>query len=111
MLIYRKNPPHGWALPGGFLDYGETLEQAAVREAAEETSLNVELVRQFHSYSDPRRDPRKHTITTVFIARAQGEPRAADDAAEIGVFAINELPSDMAFDHATILDDYIHGRY
>lgn len=111
VLIYRKNPPHGWALPGGFLDYGETLEQAAVREAAEETSLNVELVRQFHSYSDPRRDPRKHTITTVFIARAQGEPRAADDAAEIGVFAINELPSDMAFDHATILDDYIHGRY
>jgi len=111
VLIYRKNPPHGWALPGGFLDYGETLEEAAVREAAEETSLKVELVRQFHSYSDPRRDPRKHTITTVFIARAEGEPQAADDAARIGVFALDELPSDMAFDHAAILDDYIRGRY
>ncbi len=74
VLVYRKNPPHGWALPGGFVDYGETLEEAAVREALEETSLRISLIRQFHTYSDPARDPRHHTITTVFIASASGEP-------------------------------------
>ncbi|MBI3354842.1 MAG: NUDIX hydrolase, partial [Nitrospirae bacterium] len=74
VLIRRKNPPHGWAIPGGFVDYGESLEYAAVREAREETSLNVELIRQFHTYSDPRRDARLHTISTVYIARAKGEP-------------------------------------
>ena len=111
VLIKRKNPPYGWALPGGFVDYGESLEEAAVREAREETSLEVELLRQFHTYSDPGRDPRFHTLSTVFIARAQGEPRPADEATEIGVFKSESLPKDLAFDHARILEDYFEERY
>jgi 8-oxo-dGTP diphosphatase len=111
VLIQRKNPPPGWALPGGYVDYGESLEEAAVREAREETSLDVKLVRQFHSYSDPSRDPRQHTITTVFIGRAEGEPAAADDAKEVGVFSREDLPRDLAFDHEQILRDYFEGRY
>lgn len=111
VLISRKNPPHGWALPGGFVDYGESLETAAVREAKEETSLDVELVRQFHSYSDPSRDPRQHTITTVFIARADGSPVAADDAREAVIITGSTLPGDIVFDHADILKDYFKGRY
>ena len=111
VLIKRKNPPLGWALPGGFVDYGETLEQAAVREALEETSLQVELTRQFHAYSDPQRDPRGHTITVVFTAKASGEPRAADDAQEIGVFQADALPSPLAFDHRQILTDYFSRAY
>lgn len=106
VLIERANPPFGWALPGGFVDYGESLETAAVREAREETSLDVELVRQFHSYSDPDRDPRQHNITTVFIARANGAPKAASDAKNFGFFQENSLPENMAFDHAVILQDY-----
>lgn len=111
VLIKRRNPPYGWAIPGGFVDYGETLEDAAVREAAEETSLAVTLVRQFHTYSDPARDPRKHTVSTVFIASARGVPAAADDAAEARVFGIDELPDPMAFDHADILRDYRERKY
>ena len=111
VLIERKNPPPGWAIPGGFVDWGESLEEAAVREAGEETSLNVTLIRQFHTYSDPWRDSRHHTITTVYIAAAEGTPRAADDAATIGVFTGDTLPSPLAFDHATILDDYFSKRY
>lgn len=111
VLIKRKNPPYGWALPGGFVDYGESLEEAAVREAREETSLEVELLRQFHTYSDPGRDPRFHTLSTVFIARSSGEPRPADDATEIGVFKRESLPKDLAFDHARILEDYFEERY
>jgi ADP-ribose pyrophosphatase YjhB (NUDIX family) len=110
VLIERKNPPYGWALPGGFVDYGETLEEAAVREAREETSLVIELVRQFHAYSDPRRDPRGHTITTVFIARATGKPVARDDARAIGVFARDEVRFPLAFDHRKILDDYFASK-
>ena len=106
VLIKRKNPPFGWALPGGFVDYGESLEAAAVREAREETSLDVRLVSQLGAYSDPRRDPRHHTISVVFVAEADGRPRAADDAAEIGVFDRETLPEGMAFDHAEILQDY-----
>jgi 8-oxo-dGTP diphosphatase len=106
VLIRRKNPPPGWALPGGFIDYGESAEAAAVREALEETSLNVQLIELLHVYSDPQRDPRKHTIATVFIARAQGTPYGADDAAEAAVFYEQTLPSPLAFDHAQILHDY-----
>jgi 8-oxo-dGTP diphosphatase len=112
VLIKRKNPPHGWALPGGFVDYGESLEQAAVREGLEETSLKVELVRQFHTYSDPSRDPRQHTVTTVFIARpVGGELMAADDAAEAQVFNQDALPDQIAFDHRKIIEDYFTSKY
>ena len=111
VLIKRKNPPFGWAIPGGFVDYGESLEQAAIREAAEETTLKVTLKRQFHTYSDPKRDPRHHTISTVFIASAEGEPVGQDDAAEAAVFSQNEIPEDMAFDHKTIIEDYFSDKY
>ncbi len=106
VLVRRANPPLGWALPGGFVDYGETLEAAACREAAEETGLAVELLRQFHTYSDPSRDPRQHTISTVFIARAAGAPRGGDDAAEARVFPLEALPEPLCFDHARIIDEY-----
>jgi ADP-ribose pyrophosphatase YjhB (NUDIX family) len=106
VFIKRKNSPRGWALPGGFVDYGEALEAAARREAKEETGLSVELVRQLHTYSDPARDPRHHTITTVFIARATGTPVADDDAEEIGIFTKENLPQPLMFDHAKILADY-----
>ncbi len=108
VLIERKNPPHGWALPGGFVDYGESLEEAAVREAKEETSLDVQLIEQFYSYSDPRRDPRHHTISTVFIATAGGEPEGADDAKTARLFSEKNLPSPLVFDHERILRDYFH---
>ena len=106
ILIKRKNPPFGWALPGGFVDYGESLEEAAIREAKEETSLEITLTSQFHTYSNPERDSRKHTITTVFIAKAKGKPVAADDAQEIGVFTKDKIPQPLAFDHSDILRDY-----
>ncbi len=107
VLIERKNPPPGWALPGGFVDYGESLEQAARREAKEETSLDVELLGQLHTYSDPGRDPRLHTISTVFLARADGVPRAADDARAVKVIAARGIDLPLAFDHRKIIDDYI----
>jgi len=106
VLIRRKNPPYGWAIPGGFVDYGESLEEAAVREAKEETNLDVELVRQLHTYSDPKRDPRHHTISTVYIAKGNGTPQAKDDAAELGIFDASNLPDEIAFDHRSILKDY-----
>ena len=110
VLIKRKNPPYGWAIPGGFVDYGESLEQAAVREAKEETNLDVKLVRQFHTYSDPKRDPRHHSISTVYIAKAKGIPKAKDDALEIGVFNSSNLPDEIAFDHRSILRDFFKSR-
>jgi 8-oxo-dGTP diphosphatase len=106
VLIERRNPPLGWALPGGFVDYGESLEAAAVREAAEETSLEVRLVEQMHTYSDPNRDPRHHTVSTVFIAKADGVPKAADDALKARVFNAENLPAPIVFDHPAILNDY-----
>lgn len=106
VLIERKNPPHGWAIPGGFVDYGESIEMAARREALEETSLEIDLVEQFHVYSDPKRDPRQHTISVVFIATATGEPKAADDAKAVGVFELWEIPENLCFDHDQILKDY-----
>jgi ADP-ribose pyrophosphatase YjhB (NUDIX family) len=106
VLIKRRNPPYGWAIPGGFVDYGESLEKAAMREAKEETNLEVNLVRQFHTYSDPKRDPRHHSISTVYIAKAEGKPQAEDDALEIGIFNESNLPEEIAFDHRSILKDY-----
>ena len=111
VLIERKNPPYGWAIPGGYVDYGESLEECAVREAKEETSLDVELLRQFHTYSDPRRDKRHHSISTVFIARAKGAPIGADDAGKAGVFSKGNLPKNIAFDHRQILTDYFDSKY
>ena len=106
VLIKRKNPPYGWAIPGGFVDYGENLEEAAIREAKEETNLRVEIIKQFHTYSDPKRDPRHRSISTVYIAKAKGIPKAKDDALEIGIFNELNLPDEMAFDHRSILKDY-----
>jgi len=106
VLIKRKNPPPGWAIPGGFVDYGETLERAAVREAKEETALDILDLRQLHAYSDPARDPRHHTVSVVLVAQGRGIPKAADDAKEIGLFDRDSLPDPLAFDHRKILDDY-----
>ena len=106
VLIEREKSPLGWALPGCFVEYGESLEAAAVREAREETGLEVNLLGQFHSYSDPGRDPRQHVITTVFVARGTGTPKAADDARSLAIFDLEELPSPLAFDHTQILQDY-----
>lgn len=105
VLIERKNEPLGWALPGGFAEYGESLEQTAVREAREETGLNIRLVGQLHTYSEPGRDPRMHTTSTVFIATADGEPKAGDDAGKAVIFAKDELPP-LVFDHNKIVADY-----
>jgi 8-oxo-dGTP diphosphatase len=110
VLIDRANPPHGWALPGGFVDYGESLEDAARREAREETALQITLLGQFHTYSDPRRDPRQHTITTVYVAQGLGTPQAADDARGLAIFAPDQLPPVLAFDHRLILLDYLKVR-
>jgi len=110
VLIKRKNPPFGWAIPGGFVDYGESLEQAAVREAKEETSLDIQLKNQMFTYSDPKRDPRKHTISTVFIAKASGKPVAKDDAQDIEVFLKEEINFPLAFDHQKILSDYFERK-
>lgn len=108
VIIQRSNPPFGWALPGGFVDYGESLEEAVVREAREETGLDITQVKQFHTYSDPKRDPRFHAIGTVFIARALGTPKAGDDAAGLKIVKLSEIRKlELAFDHKKILEDYL----
>lgn len=106
VLIERKNEPKGWALPGGFVDYGESLETAARREAQEETGLEVSDLRQFGAYSDPARDPRQHNISVVFTAKATGTPTGGDDATHAQLFPLDALPSPLCFDHGQILDDY-----
>ena len=111
VLIKRKNPPYGWAIPGGFIDYGESAEVAARREAKEETGLEIKGLKQFHTYSDPRRDPRQHTISVVFVAEARGIPKAFDDAIDIGLFDQGTLPAELAFDHHQILNDYYSSRH
>ena len=111
VLIEQRNPPPGWALPGGFVEVGETLEQAAIREAKEETCLDVELLGQFHTYSDPKRDPRMHCISTVFVARATGTPRAEDDAKSVALYPKDQLPAVLAFDHRKILGDFLSSSW
>jgi 8-oxo-dGTP diphosphatase len=106
VLVERKNPPRGWALPGGFVDVGEAVEEAAMREAAEETGLEVLLKDLLGVYSNPVRDPRGHTVSVVFVAVAVGEPKAGDDAAALQLFVPDRLPEPLAFDHAEILADY-----
>lgn len=111
VLIERRHEPLGWAIPGGFVDYGETVETAAVREAKEETQLDVTLIEQFHVYSDPQRDPRKHTLSIVFLASAVGTPQADDDAKDLGLFCPWEAPTQLCFDHDLILRDYWQYRH
>jgi 8-oxo-dGTP diphosphatase len=107
VLIERRNEPMGWALPGGFVDYGESLETAAAREALEETGLTIGNLKQFGAYSDPQRDPRQHNISFVFTAEGEGKLEGGDDAASAKLFALDNLPSPLCFDHAKILRDYI----
>ena len=106
ILIERANPPYGWAIPGGFVDVGETMEQAAIREAKEEIGLDVILTILLGIYSDPRRDSRNHTVTAVYLAQASGTPQADDDAKNCGIFTFDSLPDKLAFDHAMVLSDY-----
>jgi 8-oxo-dGTP diphosphatase len=106
VLIERKNPPPGWAIPGGFVDVGERVEDAAIREMREETSLEVELVDLLGVYSRPDRDPRGHTVSIIYVGRAQGVPRADDDAKNAALFPPDAPPAPLAFDHAEILADY-----
>jgi len=111
VVIERSNPPFGYALPGGFVDYGESLEEAVKREAKEETSLDITEVKQFHTYSQPDRDPRFHTIGTVFLAKAKGKPKAGDDAAGIKIIKLSEIEKlSFAFDHKKILEDYLQHK-
>lgn len=106
VLIERRNEPYGWAIPGGFVDYGEMLETAAIREAKEETALDISDLRLLGCYSDPKRDTRGHNISTVYVAKATGTPQAGDDAAGLRVFPPEALPEPLCFDHAQILADY-----
>lgn len=106
VLIERKNAPYGWAIPGGFVDYNESLEAAARREAKEETNLDISELKQFHAYSAPERDPRGHTISMVFSAVGSGELCEGSDAKNAKVFSLMDLPGDIAFDHSEILEDY-----
>ncbi|MCX7910528.1 MAG: NUDIX hydrolase [Endomicrobia bacterium] len=111
VLIERKNPPYGWAIPGGFVEYNESLEHAAIREAKEETGLTVKNLKQFHTYSQPGRDPRFHTISTVFVAEADKLPKASSDAKKVVVATKEEILSDkypLVFDHKKILLDYLN---
>lgn len=110
LLVERKWPPYGWAIPGGHVDYGESCEDAALRELQEETGLRGTLSYQLHTYSAPSRDPRKHCVSVVYVVNADGEPEAADDAKAVRFWPLDALP-ELAFDHAQVLDDFRSGRY
>ena len=110
VLIKRRGTPSGWAIPGGYVDYGESVEAAAIREAKEETHLDVKLLRQLKTYSDPKRDPRVHTVSVVFEAQAEGVPVADDDAKDVGIFSKENIPTPLCFDHAKIISDYFNYR-
>ncbi len=104
ILVERKSPPLGWAFPGGFVEQGESLETAVVREAKEETGLDIEIVKQFHTYSEPKRDPRIHTISTVFVCKASGKIKSGSDAKNVKLFSLEKIPK-LCFDHEKILND------
>lgn len=104
VLVERLNEPKGWALPGGFVEKGESLEQAVVREAQEETGLTIKIEKQFHTYSDPNRDPRLHTISTLFICKAEGKLKSGSDAKNAKVFRLDQLPA-LCFDHGLMVAD------
>ena len=106
LLIERNHEPFGWAIPGGHVEYGESVETAAVREAKEETSLDVKLIKLLGVYSDPKRDPRKHTISMVYVAKAEGSPKAGSDAKSFKIYTKDNLPENLCFDHKKILEDY-----
>jgi len=110
VLIKRKNPPFGWAIPGGFVEYGESLEETAYREAKEETGLEVTDLKQLHTYSEPERDPRYHTVSTVFIANGKGRLKAGTDADDVRLFDLKKIPKNLVFDHGKILDDYLNHK-
>ncbi len=110
VLVKRKFRPFGLALPGGYVEYGESVEQAVIREAKEETNLDLVDLQQFHTYSDPKRDTRHHTISVAFVAEGKGELIAGDDAAETLVVPLDKVPS-LCFDHSQIILDYINEKY
>lgn len=109
VLVKRKNFPQGWAIPGGFVEYGETVEAAAVREAKEETNLDIEIEYLLGVYSDPSRDPRGHTVSIAFVCTGKGALNAGDDAAEARVFKLDEIPK-LAFDHNKVIEDFKHKK-
>lgn len=111
LLVRRRYEPLGWALPGGFVEIGETVEEACAREVLEETGLVITDHLQMHAYSDPARDPRGQTISIVFVAHPVGEPRAGDDAADVRVYSLDALPEPICFDHARILADFRVARW
>jgi len=110
VMIERENPPLGWALPGGFVDYGESVEGAVVREVKEETHLDFIDIKQFQTYSQPDRDPRFHTVSVVFCGKGRGRLQADTDAKGVGVFPLGGLPKEIAFDHRKIIEDYAQSR-
>ncbi|NCN28108.1 NUDIX hydrolase [bacterium] len=112
LLINRKHAPEGWALPGGFVEAGENAEEAVIREVREETGLDVEIVKQFHTYTNPNRDPRGPSISVVFLTKGYGEPaKTTDETAGAELFHQMNLPENLAFDHRQILSDYFLERY
>ena len=110
VLVERKNHPYGWALPGGFAEAGDSLEKNAIREAKEETSLSISGLKQLHTYSDPRRDPRMHTVSTIFVAKGRGRLKAASDAKKVMAVDPTRIKVKLAFDHARIIRDYLRSR-